>query len=361
MNGKYICVDARMLGNSGIGVYLEKIIIGLAQSDNFKLLLLVRPEHKGYFNHSLGSNLDYKVVKSSIYSPFESFELSISIPRCDVYWSPHFNSSFFPTLAKSRICTIHDVFHLANTQYYSTPKNIYIRFRYWITCLLSKRIIVVSKFTKEELVKYFWHINEKNITVVHNGLKFDGQANQERLVKNDILKILFVGNLKPHKNLKCLLSAFKKIDIPKQLTIVGQTNGFLKPIEEKVLREAKKAKDIQIMGKVDETQLINCYKNADVLVFPSLYEGFGLPILEAFHYGLPSIISDIRPFREVAGNAALYFNPYSSNDLADKIKYLYYNEEHQMNMVSNGKERLADFSWDKSTHAHIQLFEECCN
>ncbi|MRX64304.1 glycosyltransferase family 4 protein [Maribacter luteus] len=354
---KFICIDSRMLDSSGIGVYLERIIIGLILNGKYKISLLVKPKHVDYFKKYSSSNIRYKVLHSPIYHPFESIELSLKIPRCDIYWSPHFNSSVFPTLAKERICTIHDVFHLANPQYYSKIKFYYIRLRYHISCLYSKKIISVSQFTKCEIKKYFHKINERKITIIKNGLKFEDVAPPMKNKESVSLRILFVGNLKPHKNIKCLLEAFKKINIPKELIIIGETKGFLKPMEEKILNEMHKDDDIFLLGRVDESKLKECYEKAHLLVFPSLYEGFGLPILEAFHYSLPCIISDISPFREVAGKAGLYFNPHDSFDLADKIQMLMTDLKYRRHLISEGKKRLKFFSWEKSIESHIQLFK----
>ncbi len=352
-----LAIDARMLGASGIGVYLEKLIIELGRRTNYKIVLLVFDEYTNYFESRTSMQFKYIALKTKIYNPIENIELSIKIPKCKIYWTPHFNSTFLPTRARKRLTTIHDVFHLTEYASFGFLGLLYLKFRYMASSILSDKIITVSHFSRDEVLKYFGRKAFTKSQAIHNGYeKYLGESSSRNIERSNN-KLLFVGNVKPHKNLSVLIDAFeelnKQIDI--KLIIVGKIDGFISPLSQTILSRIKANRNIMLTGYVSNQELEYYYKTATIFVFPSIYEGFGLPILEAYNYELPTIVSNIPPCREVADSASLYFDPNSKIDLKQKIVTLLNSIKERGRLVERGKERLKYFSWAKSAEKHIEI------
>jgi glycosyltransferase involved in cell wall biosynthesis len=219
------------------------------------------------------------------------------------------------------LVTVHDVFHLAMTQYVSgIAKKIYSKLMFKALMYKADKILSVSQFTKDELLKYVGG-NEEKIIVTHNGVnkKWFKDKNQDAIFNKPY--ILYVGNVKPHKNLSNLIRAFSKIEnkIDHSLVIVGKKDGFITN-DNDVQKLTEQHKDrIIFTGFVEDADLINYVQHTSLFVFPSLYEGFGLPPLEAMASGVPIAVSNIPPLREVCGKVACYFNPLDETDMAIKI------------------------------------------
>ena len=368
-----LVVDARMLGYAGIGVYLEQVLIRVIKGANYKILLLVYKQYINFFENKYSttnilSNVSYRQVKFGVYNPMSSIELMFKIPSCSLYWTPHFNTVFLPLYRVGRrVVTIHDLFHLANRSYYSFHIFYFIKTWYFVACILSDTIITVSNFSKSELKKYIG-INPYNKSkVIYNAVISDELTTNIILSDNTknlkVDKILFVGSLKPHKNLLTLIYAFKELlndsSYKKtELIIVGKLDGLITSITKELLDDIQNHEQIKVMGFVEDSQLIDLYKSSTILVFPSIYEGFGLPILEAYKYKLPSIISDIPVFREIACDASLFFNTLDSNSLLQKIKLLLKSTALQHKLINKGLNRLDIFSWENSYKEHAKIFNK---
>ena len=160
--------------------------------------------------------------------------------------------------------------------------------------------------------------------------------------------LLYVGNFYPHKNLKRLISAFKKIsqeiNSDYLLILVGGS-------------EYLKTGNIIITGKIDDRELNNLYRGAELYVFPSLYEGFGFTALEAMKRGIAVVASDASCLPEILGNAVLYFNPLSIEDIAEKIKKVLLDELLKNNLIKKGLERVKDYDWRKTAEETLKTYE----
>ncbi len=169
---------------------------------------------------------------------------------------------------------------------------------------------------------------------------------------------LYVGNAYPHKNLERLLEAWKKLQAPSsnnKLILVGGEDYFYKQLKEKV-KQMGLADSVVFYGPASRGELNNLYKNTVALVFPSLMEGFGLPGLEAMANGCPVICSDIPVFREIYGEAALYFDPSDIIDMSDKINIAYKTEGREA-LKSQGFEQVKKYSWQKLAQQTLQVYE----
>ena len=320
----------------------------------FKILLLVYRQNIGIY----GTKVEYVLVKSEIYSLRELFEIPFKIPRCNVFWTPHFNSPVFPTKAKRRLTTIHDVYHLAHLKKFSFLERMVILCRFYFSFWNSDEIITVSKFSREEILRFYNRPHK--IRTIANGYHLsdsNGNANFDFFNKD---YILFVGNVKPHKNLKNLIKAFNRlVDYPRgnfkkiYLIIVGKKDGFY---SSDAFKKEELDRRIRFTGVVTDEELCSIYRNAKVFVFPSTYEGFGLPVLEAFESRTPVIASNVASIPEVAGDGALYFDPLDSEDIFLKLKMVLSSSELQKDLVKRGLNVLKEFSWESSFNKHLDVF-----
>ncbi|EDM23173.1 Glycosyltransferase [Caminibacter mediatlanticus TB-2] len=343
---------------SGIGTYIKNIVPFLLS--NFDITLLGKK--KELHNYDWINKVEIIECSSNIYSIKEQFELFKKIPKCDVFWSPHYNIPVLPIKAKKRIVTIHDVYHLAFYDTLNLKQKLYAKFMINQAVSKSDIILTVSEFSKNEIIKYT--NTKKEIKVIYNAINF----NKFKVINNNLEKlknkyslpnefILFVGNVKPHKNLKRLLLAIKDLDI--NLVIVGKKDGFITGDEsiKKLVTNANLKGKVYFTGYVKDEDIPVIYNLAKLFVFPSLYEGFGIPPLEAQACGCPVIVSNVASLPEVCGDSALYCNPYDVNDIKEKIEVLLNNEQLREELIQKGFENIKRFSWEKSAKKIIDVIE----
>jgi glycosyltransferase involved in cell wall biosynthesis len=363
---KRLTVDARMIGNSGIGVYLANVLGRLAERGNLSVTVLGKEPALSRFPWF--RKVGFHPLRSPIYSLGEQWELPLRVPACDLFWTPHFNVPFLPVKARRRVATIHDVYHLAFRDSMGTARRLYARLLYG-RASRSDALITVSHFSASEIRR---HIAGRiaPITVIPNGVdaRFRpgsgagggaaGSADGGKAGKRGDY-ILAVGNVKPHKNMRALIEAFAKLagGFPGlRLFIVGKAEGML-TVERGLegLAESLVPGRVVFTGHVMEEELRDLYANARLFVFPSLYEGFGLPLLEAMASGLPIAASDRGPMREVAGDSVSYFDPLDTGDMAAKISAAL--SDPKTPPLEDYARRLGEFTWERSAEAHAELFE----
>lgn len=364
---KKICFDARMIEHSGVGTYIKNVIPMLA--GYYELILL---ENKNKLDKYF-SNLScaVKIFDSNIYSFSEQISYPLITPKCDLFIAPHFNAPIFPIRAKKRITVIHDVFHLAFKNNFSFLKRFYSSLLINSAIKLSDKIITVSNFSKKEILTYT-NCNENKIKRIYIGVddilcnKKTDMARLEAIKEKYSLKdnfILYVGNVKPHKNLKTLLKALKLLinsGFERQLTIVGKKEGFItgdREIYNFIKNDKTLEKHVVFTGFISEEELSIIYNLCGVLAFPSYYEGFGLPPVEAMKCGRPAVVSNAASMPEICGDAVLYFNPDDHIDLAQKLKLILTNSELTTELIQKGKQRAEAFSWKLYKNEFLELID----
>lgn len=354
-----ICIDCRMINHSGIGTYLVNVVNGLLKSRNYDISLLGSKEVLiQYFRDSNFKAIEFNVP---IYSIKEQILLPFYVPKCDIFWSPHYNVPIFPVSASKKIVTIHDVYHLAFYKEISFVQVIYSRLLLNYAAFFSYEIITVSEFSKSEILRFLGNKFERKISVIYNGVDSCDETIQKKSSEGRKY-ILFVGNIKPHKNLKNVLLAFEKIamEYPEiDLYLVGKKEGFINGVENSLSSILDKiGSRIIFTGWVSEEVLIEYYKKALAFIFPSTYEGFGLPPLEAMAFGCPTLVSNIPSLKEVCGDSSLFFEPHDINDIAKSIKLVIDSDELRINLIKKGFNRVKSFSWSNSIHSHTKLFSD---
>ena len=301
----------------GIGRYVQQIVSNLVVTQQWDFYLIVT-KHFEHSNLKDKGNIHYIICNAGMFSLAEQICLPLKIPRCDVFWSPYMNVPFLPCLAKKRIVTLHDVFHLANPQYFSFFKILAIKSYYFFSVKKSNLILTVSEFSKQEIQKYLGYKCSLKTKMIYNGC--DLRSDMVKAKDRGYQYILFVGNIKPHKNLVNALLGYQLMKNKKiKFVIVGKKEGFITnnyEIFSLVERINKSEELVTFTGNIDDEDLYSWYKGASLLIQPSFYEGFGLPIVEAMAFGLPIVCSDIPVFREIGKNFVSYFLPNSPQSIA---------------------------------------------
>lgn len=264
-----------------------------------------------------------------------------------------------PMFKKNQIVTIHDA------AVYANPFNFSFIFRTWYKIVYkniskySKKIITVSTFSKKELIKYC-KVNESKVKVIYEGKEHFLIKNRDSEILNKYKLvpksyILAVSSLNPNKNFKAVINAFKKLESEKiKFVIAGGTNPRI--FNNKL--DLSFYKNVVHVGYISDEELKELYENAFCFIYPSFYEGFGLPPLEAMACGCPVIVSNAASLPEVCGDAALYVDPYSPEDIAEKIKLLLSDDKLREELRRKGLERAKMFSWEKCVEETIKVIEE---
>jgi glycosyltransferase involved in cell wall biosynthesis len=350
---KKLIVDARMIDSSGIGTYIENVLSRIINNKlNFKIILLGEKEKLA---HKF-PEVEIIECSSSIYGVKEQLDFIKKTPKeYDLFWSPHYNIPVFSK--KKLLVTIHDFFHLDMPEFVQGfEKKLYARLMFNRVSKRASEIITVSNFSKKQSAVHLGKNN--NVNVIYNGVdqkwfELEKDKNKEKSY------ILFVGNVKPHKNLKNLIKAYElvKNDIVEDLVIVGKKEGFITGDSYISSLNSDLLKRITFTGYVSDAELKDWVCNAKALVFPSIYEGFGLPPLEAMACGTPVITSDAASLPEVCKDASVYFDPYNIEDIAEKLKSTLNNEELLTLLSTKGKKQATKFTWEDSVNKHVEVIE----
>ncbi len=248
-----------------------------------------------------------------------------------------------PWLFSKKIITIHDAAPFVLKNETSFWGKIFWKINLFFSLLSSLKIITVSNFSKNELVKLL-KIKPEKIEIISNG--FPTIENSYEKKEKDRKYLVTIGNARPRKNLETLFKALnilKKENINLKLVIIGKMDKRMKKLEKKY-----SSFDIKFTGFINDKEKYKIINNAYILIFPSLYEGFGIPILEAGILKTPVICSDIPSFKEVAGDSAIFFNPKNIEELSNKIKRIIQSKILKKELGEKGYLNAQRFSWQKS-------------
>lgn len=257
------------------------------------------------------------------------------------------------------IATVHDLAFRHFPKTFPSADRAKLNLLLGATVRKATRIIAVSESTKQDLVRFFPDLPEAKIRVIHHGVNTGSFAVEPDEDERDALLAhygltsgsyaLYVGAIQPRKNLVRLIAAFEaaKLRHPDmKLVIVGERAWLSDSIVERMKRSPF-SEDIVRTGKVPFRELPIWYRNARCFVFPSLYEGFGLPALEAMASGTPTLLGNASSLPEVGGDAALYADPLSEADIAEKLGMLWEDAPLRERLRAKGLERVKEFSWDR--------------
>jgi glycosyltransferase involved in cell wall biosynthesis len=354
-----VAIDARKLHDFGIGTYIRNLLRHLARTDHSTEYVLLCGEADLGVAAQLGPNFRAVLEPSPNYSLREQVHVPwvLRRERPDVYHAPHY---VLPAGVRCpSVVTIHDCIHLMFPQY--LPNRIayaYARAQMWSAARRSDCILTVSEASKRDILQLF-NVPPEKIVVVYNAIDshFATTPSEEAVSRVreryqlDHKFALYVGNIKPHKNLVRLIEAFDELrqgDLEDlKLLIIGDQISRLPALRRAVHRH-KLHKQVRFLGYVGDDQLAILYRLASVFVFPSLYEGFGLPPLEAMASGTPVVTSNVSSLPEVVGDAAVLVNPYDVDAIVDGLRRVLTDPVLAADMSRKGIERAREFSWERS-------------
>ena len=342
-----ITIDVRKLHDSGVGTYIQNIIpniIAQLPDQNFTLLGH-QAELTPYFNgHNNLTLIDYHTRP---YSLREQIDILPLIPSdTDLLWVPFIN---IPVIYRGKLLvTVYDVNFLALPQFLSFTQRIYAKLIFAAIRRKADHVLCISEFSKREFMRLVPGKSD-NVSAILLGTPPQWfEPIQTLACPQPQPFFLFVGNVKPHKNLVRLLQAFAQIadQIPHNLVIVGKKEGFIIGDNQALAYPSSLEERILFTGYIDDVQLRQYYAHATALAFPSLYEGFGLPALEAMACHCPVLTSNITALPEVCGDAALYCDPYAVEDIAQKLVQLASDEGLRQVLITKGNEQAAALTFD---------------
>ncbi|PLX22133.1 hypothetical protein C0584_00055 [Candidatus Parcubacteria bacterium] len=371
-----IGIDLRTLisGNfSGIPGFTYELTKTILENDT-------QNEYFGFYNSykkkklpNLGSiNVSELNIPNKILNPMMSifrYPKIDKILNTEVLYMPHFNFNAC-TEDSFKVITVHDLSFVRYPEFFSFKNNLWHKL-IQIKKTLKKfdKIVAISKNTKKDLIELF-NVPEEKIEVVYSGVSdkyrvLDKESQELRDVKlkhalpNNF--ILSLGTIEPRKNIDSLIRAF---DIFKEgdstechLVIAGGLGWKYKKTLEK-LKKAKHKKYIKLLGFVDEDDKTALYNLASVFAFPSYYEGFGFPPLEAMKCGTPTIVSANSSLFEVVDNSSYLINPYDINDLARALKELLSNSALRNDFTSSGLANVKQFNWGNTANKYLEVFSK---
>ncbi|MBU0671030.1 MAG: glycosyltransferase family 1 protein [Patescibacteria group bacterium] len=375
-----IGIDARFYGgeqSKGLGRYTQKLVEYLAEIDheNEYVIFLQKPQY------------DKWKIKNKNFKPFladyhwYSYDEQIYMPhkirkaKVDFMHFPHFNVPLF--YRGKFVVTIHDLIitHFPTQRATTLAPWIYKMKQFAYQRVISHaakdstKIITVSNYSKRDLEKTF-KLSPEKIDVTYEAsepatkIEYSQEEQEHTLKDYNIAKpyLLYVGNAYPHKNLEILIDAFhkmkeqKKSELDIQLVLVGKKDYFYKRVEEKIWAKDMED-DIILTGFAPDKALPVLYKNSLAYIFPSKYEGFGLPPLEAMTYETPVLSSKSSCLPEILGEAALYFDNNDVCGIINQVQKIKTDQSLRQDLIAKGRERLKSFSWQKMARETIKVYE----
>jgi len=355
-----ITIDVRKIHDSGVGTYITNLVPLVIQAmPAAHFYLLGRVDDLKQQPWTQAANITLVDMQSRPYSVREQAELLRKIPiDTDLLWVPFIN---IPLLYRGKmLVTVCDVAFLALPQFLSLSQRLYARLMFTAIRHKADQILCISDFTKHEFMRLVPG-QKSNITTTLLGTPPQWFHVQPIHRPHPKPYFLFVGNVKPHKNLGRLIGAFRQIAdrIPHDLVIVGRKEGFIISDQAVLDSQAALGDRVVFTGYIEEATLQQYFAHAAALVFPSLYEGFGIPALEAMACGCPTIVSNSTSLPEVCGDAVLYCDPYSVQDIARQMLRLATDEILRAELIAKGKHRAYELTYEQCALKTIDIVKRC--
>jgi len=345
---------------TGVEEYTYQLMEHLGKLDVAKHQVILYVDNK---LKAQGSKLKADFEIKTLSFPFMWTQLRLSLEmlmrRPDILFIPvHVLPLVHP---QKSIVTIHGLEYEYFPEMYPLPAFKYLRFSTRYALKHAYKIITVSENTKRDLIRLYGGSPEK-IEVVYHGVNKCQMSNVKYQNHNSKLKsnnyILYLGRIEKKKNVDRLVRAFdivkQKYRVPHKLILAGSAGYRFREIEQ-VIKNSKAKDDIIMTGYVSEEEKCKLLKNADEFVFPSLYEGFGMPVLEAQSAGVPVVTSNISSLPEIVGESALKVNPLNTEEIAESIYKVISNDKVRKALIGQGYENIKRFSWEKCARETFKI------
>lgn len=350
---------------TGNGIYAAYLIEALSCLDGSNQYRIYVPGPNPVLPAGLGKNAEVRIMHPLHRSAWLRvpllFPLELRRFPVDVFHA-HYT---IPLWTKAKVVmTLHDFFWIIYPEQFVSIKRIPVTYTIKKSVAQADRILVGTSYIKQQTMEYFG-VSEDRLVVISYGLdeRFFCRANDEQLMKArqkygiDSPYILAVGDIHPRKNLERLLKAFlilpERRDV--KLVLVGKPLWKTKELHQHI-KNAALEDSVITTGYVRNEDLPLLYQGAEVFCYPSLYEGFGFPILEAMASGVPVAISDTSSCPEVGGQAAVYFSPTSVEDIADKLSQMLTDSQLRTDRIEAGIKWARGFTWEKTAKQTIDVY-----
>ena len=266
------------------------------------------------------------------------------------------NEYYLKSFKGKKVITIYDLIHEKFSNFYNLPENYILRKQE----LLKKmdHIICISENTKKDLLNYY-NLDYKKISVTHLAVsKSNLIISQDKIPEINKPFILFVGHRKRYKNFVNFLNAYSKSNkIKKNYNIICFGNDEFDNIEKKIIKSLKIEENISFESGSD-IKLGQFYKKAALFIFPSLYEGFGLPLLEAMKYGCPVCCSSTSSLLEIGSDAAEYFDPYNEDSIIASMEKILFSHDYRKSLIKKGYNNIVNFTWERCAINTLKIYKE---
>ena len=349
-----LSIDASGLGAplTGTAVYLQEILKAWQRDADFHDSVTIFATSQGrqhLANCCRGSQFDFQPAPDC--KPARILWQQIMLPGLlkrqgiDVHWGAGF---VLPLLSRTPgVVTIYDLTFQMFPEVHEPMKRIYFPFMIRASVKKARQVLTISESAKADLERFCPEGRGKTTVTLLAPRPFE--ANPDTAApSNAPLKLFFVGTLEPRKNLRRLLEAWQKIPEDQrrgaELVSVGATGWMVQDL----IADAQKLSGVRLLGAINDEQLAAELRSAAALVYPSLYEGFGLPVVEAMALGVPVLTSNTGATREVAGDAALLVDPHSVDSIREGLIRLISDAGLRSSLAAKGRTRAADFSWDRA-------------
>lgn len=359
----------------GIGRYVAGLAPALAAqlTDGERLVLLCNDaKQEASFSQALNSNAAVSIcrVKATPFSLSQQWQVSHALRQFSkdhgklVYHSPYYLMPYW--LGIPTVLTVHDLIPILLPETVSFRARVFFRFTHRLALHSANRVIAVSSATASDLARVF-SIGETQVAVVHHGVESrfcpQAQAELDRVRRAYDLPthiVLYLGINKPHKNLVRLIQAYAMLDADAPpLVIAGSWDRRYPEAKEAVARYGLTDR-VRFLGPVNDSDLPGLYAAATVFVFPSCYEGFGFPVLEAMACGTPVACSNVSSLPEVTGSSALLFDPLDTSGLAKSIKRLLNDSVLRSTLQHDALHRITQLTWTATALQTLDLYRLLC-
>lgn len=345
----------------GISRYFANIINTIDELPEFEYLLGVLYSGNHYLRGR--SNLPEK-IKQILFSPQYAYRINtlychrlLKQNHFDIFHPTYYDTYFLDKLKKPLVITIHDMTYERLPEYFWAEDPLTRNKR--LNIERADQIIAISETTKSDLVKYS-NADPSKIKVVYHGIDFQAPLNTKPIPDLPANYLLFVGDRSGYKNFYLFINAFKELSLKyPDLKVVLTGGGKLGVSDLEFIHRLSLQNKIKHINVTDE-ELNFLYQHSLAFIYPSLHEGFGLPILEAFKANCPVLLSDTECFREIGADAAAYFHPYQKDNLISIIERTINDTSFRRDLIVKGQERLKDFPLNKSIEETIAVYKDLC-
>lgn len=363
-----IGIDARKICDFGIGAYIRNLIRYIPECDSeHEYLIFHYPGEEQHIPQTGGTQFRCVPEGSPKYSLRELTLLPLNLWRhhLDLFHAPHYTLP--PLRSCKAVVTIHDVIHLRFPEYLPhRAAYYYAKSLMWMAAGSASKVLTVSHCSKQDLIT-FLNIPAEKIEVIYNGIEQADAPSSSRRPCQTVFEhfkiprpyLLYLGNFLPHKNLETLIRAYSlvkhRFHISHCLVLAGK-NERLREMLQKRIRQEGLEQDVILTGFVEDAWKSSLYACADLFIYPSLYEGFGLQALEAMAHQIPVVITNIPALTEIAGDAAVRCDPHSPASMADAMLAVLSDQALQQSLIEKGNSCIRAFSWRAMAQRTVEIY-----